>query len=178
VAALTATPNQAYTPQVVALNASGSTDNDATPISAYSFDCGNGQKTGWQASATTSCNFTKAGNYNASVQVRDTAGLVSTKVNANVKILADVAPNAALTVSNTKPAKGQTITADASGSTSVDKSPIATYRFDCGNGQTTGQQVSATTTCTYPTAGNYTVKVFVTDTVGLVGTANVKIQVK
>ena len=67
---------------------------------------------------------------------------------------------------------------DASGSTSVDKSPIASYRFSCGNGVTSGEQSGATFTCSYPQAGSYTVQVWVTDTVGLVGTKTGKFKVR
>jgi hypothetical protein len=174
---LTATPAQQYVPQVVTLDASGSTDTDATPIASYSFNCGNGQTTGPQPGATTSCNYTTAGNFSASVTVKDTAGLATTK-KVTVRILADAAPSPNLQLSSAKIQRGQSITADASGSTDVDKTPIATYRFDCGNGTVTGQQTSATTVCTYPSIGTFTVQVWVTDTLGQVASTTKKVQVQ
>ncbi|HEY3002858.1 MAG TPA: right-handed parallel beta-helix repeat-containing protein, partial [Kribbellaceae bacterium] len=106
VAALSATPGQAYVPQVVSLDASGSTDADATGIAAYAFECGDGQTTGWQPSPTASCNYTVAGNYTAAVTVRDTAGL-STRTTTPVTILADVPPHAVLKLTPSKIKKGQ-----------------------------------------------------------------------
>src|SRR5205085_1358785 len=66
-----------------------------------------------------------------------------------------------------------TLTANASTSTDTDATPIATYRFDCGNGVTVGPGIAKTTTCSYSTAGSYTVKVTVTDTTGHASTTSV-----
>ena len=109
--------------------------------------------------------------------VRDTAGLSTTKT-VRVKINPDTAPTAQLTVSPTNPTRNTPVRLDASGSTSDDKSPIATFRFSCGNGVTSGEQVGATFTCSYAQAGSYTAQVWVTDTVGLVGTKTAKFKVR
>ena len=122
-ARLTVTPSQAYRPQQVVLNASASSDADG-PLASYSYDCGNGQTTGPLTTPTKTCDYPNAGTFTASVTVTDTGGLTS-KATAQVKILADVAPAAALKLSKSNIKRGQSITADASGSTSVDKSPIA-----------------------------------------------------
>ena len=159
------------------LDASGSTDTDGTPIASYSFVCGNGQTSGTQPGATYTCSYPKAGTFTASVTVRDTAGLATTRT-VRVKINPDTAPTAQLSVSPTNPTRNTPVRLDASGSTSVDKSPIATFRFSCGNGVTSGEQVGATYTCSYAQAGNYTVQVWVTDTVGLVGTRTAKFKVR
>jgi parallel beta-helix repeat protein len=81
----------------------------------------------------------------------------------------DTPPVAALTVS---PASGDVnliVTADASASTDTDgTSPIASYRFDFGDGSpVVGPQASATANHTYTETGTYTVTVTVTDTAGL-----------
>ena len=81
-------------------------------------------------------------------------------------------------MSPTNPLHGTPVLLDASGSTSVDKSPIATFRFSCGNGVTSGEQAGTTFTCSYAKAGNYTAQVWVTDTVGLVGTRTAKFKVR
>jgi PKD repeat protein len=175
-ARLTATPSQAYRPQQVVLDASASSDADGRPLVSYTFDCGNGQTTGPLTTATTTCTYQNAGTYTTAVTVRDTDGLTS-RATARVKILADVAPTADLTLSKASVSRGQPITADASGSTSVDKSPIATYQFNCGIGAAKPPQTTATTTCTYSAAGMYTVQVTVTDTVGLSDTATKKVKV-
>lgn len=165
-ARLTATPNQAYRPQDVVLNAGSSSDADGRPLVSYTFDCGNGQTTGALTTSSTTCGYPNAGTFTSRVTVRDTAGLTSTAT-AQVRILADVPPTARLTLSRSSIRPGQSITADASGSTSVDKSPIATYQFSCGNGPAKPVQTTPTTTCTYPSIGLFTVRVTVTDTVGL-----------
>ncbi len=176
-ARITASPSQAYVPQVVTLSASGSTDTDNTPIAGYAFDCGNGQSRGSEASPTFSCSYTAAGTYSASTTVRDTAGLTRT-VSTTVRILADVPPNAVIDLSSTRIKRYQSVTVSGERSTSVDNSPIATYRFDCGNGLATGERTSPTFTCQYVDTGNYTVRIWVKDTVGLVDTASDKLQVR
>ena len=174
---LKATPATGFVPQDVVLDAGGSTDNDGTPIASYSFVCGNGQTSGTQPGSTYTCSYPNAGTFTASVTVRDTAGLSTTKT-VRVKIDPDTAPTAQLSVSPTNPLHGTPVLLDASGSTSVDKSPIATFRFSCGNGVTSGEQVGTTYTCSYAKAGNYTAQVWVTDTVGLVGTRTAKFKVR
>jgi parallel beta-helix repeat protein len=165
-ARLTATPNQAYRPQQVVLNAGASSDADGRPLADYTFDCGNGQTSGALTTSSFTCSYPNAGTFTSRVTVRDTAGVTSTAT-AQVKILADVAPTANLTLSKSNIGRGQSITANATGSTSVDKSPIATYQFNCGSGPAKPIQTTPTTSCTYTSIGLFTVRVTVTDTVGL-----------
>jgi hypothetical protein len=178
VVALTATPASAYVPQDVVLDASGSTDTDNAPIASYSFFCGNSTSSGVQASPRFTCSYPRSGSFTASVTVRDTLGLSASK-SVSVKILADVAPTAALTATPNQISGGSgTSTLSAAGSTSVDKSPIANYRFDCGSGTYGAAQTSPTTTCSFNGVNQYTVRVLVTDTVGLSSTASTKVLVK
>lgn len=177
VAALRANPASGYAPQAVLLDASGSSDTDQTPIASYTFSCGNGQSGAAQPGANYTCNYPAAGSYTASVVVRDTAGLSSSR-SVTVKILADAAPNAVLTLSSNQVSRGASMTADASGSSDDDKTPIATYRFDCGNGVQTPEQTSPRTTCVYPASGNFTVRVWVTDTAHLTSSATKTVHVK
>jgi PKD domain len=81
-------------------------------------------------------------------------------------------------LSATRIVRGQSVAADGSASTDPDATPVATYRFDCGNGQVTGDQTSPTTTCTYPTTGTFTVRMRVTDTAGMAATTTKKVQVR
>jgi parallel beta-helix repeat protein len=177
VASLQVTPSTQYVSLPVTLNASGSTDADATPIATYAFSCGDGTATHTGSAATWACTYTRTGTFTASVRVTDTGGLGSTAT-ARVTVLGDSAPTASLSLSSTKISRGQSVVADASGSRDTDPWPIATYRFDCGNGQTTGEQQSTNKTCTYSTTGTFTVRVWVTDTAGLVSTTSKKVQVK
>lgn len=59
-------------------DARGSSDNDGTPIASYTFDWGDGTKTGPQTGATASHGYGKSGNFTVTVTVRDSAGLSST----------------------------------------------------------------------------------------------------
>jgi hypothetical protein len=95
----------------------------------------------------------------------DTAGLSSTAT--QTVTVTDSAPSASLVV---QPSTGPTllpVTADASGSTDTDGTPIASYRFNFGDGTAViGPQASPTAPHTYRTAGVYTASVTVTDTAG------------
>jgi PKD repeat protein len=105
------------------------------------------------------------------VTVRDTAGL-SSSATGQVTVT-DAAPTARLVLQ----ASGLVLTADASTSTDGDATPIASYRFDFGDGSAAvGPQTGAIAVHTYQAAGHYTVTVTVTDTAGL--TSTVKRQVK
>jgi parallel beta-helix repeat protein len=165
-ARLTATPSQAYRPQQVVLNAGASTDADGRPLVSYTFDCANGQTSGALTTSSYTCSYPNAGTFTARVTVADTGGLTSSAT-AQVKIMADVPPTADLKLNKSSIKLKQSVIADASGSTSVDKSPIATYQFDCGSGPAKPIQITPTTTCTYTSIGLFTVRVTVTDTVGL-----------
>ncbi|HEY3531220.1 MAG TPA: right-handed parallel beta-helix repeat-containing protein [Nocardioides sp.] len=178
VAALSATPSTQYVTFPVTLDASGSTDNDSYPIATYAFTCGNGTATHTGTDPTWSCTYGATGTFTATVKVTDTLGLASTAT-TKVTVIGDQAPKAVLSLSATKVRPGQSITADGSASTDTDPWPIATYRFDCGNNlQTTPDQASPTTTCTYKLTGNYTVRMWVTDTQGKVSSTTKKVQVK
>jgi parallel beta-helix repeat protein len=83
----------------------------------------------------------------------------------------DQPPVAALSVAPTTGTAPLLVTADASASTDADQSPIATYRFDFGDGTIIGPQSGPTAMHTYTGLGTYTVSLRVTDTAGLSSTA-------
>jgi hypothetical protein len=84
---------------------------------------------------------------------------------------ADAPPAAALVVTVAGPAS-LAVTADASASSDTDATPIATYRFDFGDGTPpVGPQSGALASHTYGAAGTYTVTVVVTDLAGLTSSA-------
>jgi PKD domain-containing protein len=88
----------------------------------------------------------------------------------------DEPPTAVLSVT---PATGTTpveVTADASGSSDTDATPIATYRFDFGDGTTVGPQAGDKASHTYTQGGTFTVTV--TDTAGLSSTATSQVTIK
>jgi PKD repeat protein len=175
-AVLKATPPPVYVNTAVILDASASHTSFA-PIATYAFTCGNGTSVPASASPTATCVYTQAGTYTAKVTVRDLAGLSAT-ASTTIKVLPDAPPKPVLSLSATQIVRGQSVVADGSASTDPDATHIATYRFDCGNGQVTGDQTSPRTTCFYPTSGSFTVHMWVTDTGGNVATTSKKVQVK
>jgi PKD repeat protein len=177
-AALTVTPASGLAPLQVSASASGSTDADATPIATYAFDWGDGSAgTGPQTSATSSHTFTSPGSYTVIVTVKDTAGLSSTATKV-VTVNSDSAPVASLSVTPNPVAVQLPVSADASRSTDVDGTPIATYSFDWGDGTPkTGPQTGSSAPHTYATSGTYTVTVTVTDTANLSSTATKSVTV-
>ena len=69
-------------------------------------------------------------------------------------------------------------TADASHSTDMDASPIATYTLDFGDGTVAvGPQAAATASHVYAASGSYRITVTVTDTAGLSSVATAAVTV-
>jgi parallel beta-helix repeat protein len=89
----------------------------------------------------------------------------------------DAPPTAVLSVSPDSGAPPLVVTADASGSTDTDATPIASYRFDFGDGAIVGPQAGATASHTFSQAGTFTVAVTVKDTAGLASTATSQVVV-
>ncbi len=176
-AALTVTPSSGTAPLAVTASASGSTDNDGTPIATYRFDFGDGSApVGPQSGATSSHTYTALGTFTVTVTVTDTAGLAST-VTRQVTVT-DAPPSAALTVSPSAGATPLTVQADASASRDSDPTPIATYTFTFGDGTAAvGPQSTPTASHTYTSSGNFTVTVVVRDTGGLSSTASARVHV-
>ena len=165
-ALLKLTPKSGPAPLSVTADASASSDPDPTPIASYTFDFGDGSAAvGPQAGAAAHHIYTKAGTYTVKVTVTDTAGLSSsTTATATV---GDGPPAVVLTVTPSSGSAPLAVTADASASTDGDATPIATYKFDFGDGSpVVGPQVGATATHTFTVGGAYNVTVTVTDTAG------------
>jgi PKD repeat protein len=178
VAALNVTPSSGRVNLAVTADASGSTDPDATPIASYTFDFGDGSAAvGPQPGATANHTYTRAGTYTVQVTVKDTAGLSSTAT--KTVAVTDAAPVASLTTSPSSIRSGQSLTANASGSTDTDGTPIATYTFNFGDGTPiVGPQSAPTARHTYTKRGDFTVTVTVRDTAGNASTASKKIKVR
>jgi parallel beta-helix repeat protein len=170
-ATLDVTPGAGFAPLAVVADASGSTDTDATRIASYSFDFGDGSPAvGPQPSATADHLYTAGGTFTVTVTVTDSAGLSSQATRqVSVSVGSHSPPGAALSVTPDTGPIDLAVTADASASTDDDGfSPIASYRFDFGDGSpAVGPQASATAAHTYTAPGTYTLAVTVTDTAGL-----------
>jgi parallel beta-helix repeat protein len=176
-AALSVTPTSGMQPLVVTADASGSTDNDPSPIASYTFNFGDGTVVGPQAGATANHTYTTAGTFTVTVTVRDTIGQVSS-TSATVTVQAELAPVAVLTVTPNNGHRPLLVTADASASSDTDGTPIASYTFNFGDGTVVGPQAGATATHTFTRKGNFTVRVTVTDTAGLSSTASKSVRVR
>jgi len=176
-AALTLSPSSGPAPLNVSADASGSRDDDETPIATYAFDFGDGTVKGPQAAATAEHRYRDPGAYTVKVTVTDTAGLSATATTqVSVTEVADAPPAATLTVTPGSGRAPLTVTADASSSTDTDQTPIASYKFDFGDGSVTGPQSSPTANHTYQSAGTYTLTATVTDTAGLSSTATTQVS--
>jgi parallel beta-helix repeat protein len=176
-AALSVTPSSGTLDLAVTANASASTDTDATPIASYAFDFGDGSPiAGPQAGPTAPHTYTATGTYTVTVTVTDSGGQ-SSLATAQVTVT-DAPPVAVLNLSSTSVAVGATLTADASQSSDTDRTGIAGYTFDFGDGTApVGPQSQPTATHVYKTTGTVTVKVTVRDTAGLTSTAQRKVRV-
>jgi parallel beta-helix repeat protein len=171
VAVLSVTPSSGEAPLLVSADASGS--SSPIGIASYAFDFGDGSAgTGPQTSASTSHSYPQVGTYTMTVTVTDTDGQSSTAT-AQVRARApDEPPTAVLSVTPRSGAAPLAVTADASGSTDPDATPIDSYTFDFGDGTVVGPQPAATATHTYPAVGSFPVTVTVTDTAGNSATAS------
>jgi parallel beta-helix repeat protein len=171
-ARLGVSPATGTTPLLVTADASASTPGTA-PISSYSFDFGDGTKIGPQQDAVATHTYTAAGTHTVTVTVTDVNGLTA-KTTQSVTV--GQGPTAHLTVNPTSGAAPLPVTADASAST-PGNSPITSYTFNFGDGNTVGPQPGATAKHTYAAAGVYTVTVTVTDANGLTSQATQAVTV-
>lgn len=174
VAALTVTPSTDYVPATVTLDATGSTDPEGGPLT-YSLTCGNGTPAVLTPTAT--CSYQTAGTFTAGATVTDDHGATSS-VTKSVTVKADEAPTVVLAPIKSRAKVNEKLLVNASGSTDPDKTPIASYRIDCGNGVVFGPGPASSATCQYGRAGTYTIRVTVTDTIGQTGSASKSVRVR
>jgi len=114
VASLSASPTQGFAPLTVSFNGSGSTDPDGSVVS-YTFSFGDGSADVTQSSPTIQHTYNNAGDYFATLTVKDNSGASSSNI-ASVEIKAIAAPDlivSALTVSNNQAGEGNKVTLKA-----------------------------------------------------------------
>ena len=165
------TATQLASPQLtVRADGSGSTDPDVTPIASCSVTFGDGSAPVVITPPTTTCDHTYAasGTYTVTLTATDTGGLTSTPATASVTVQAEQIPVARLSLTQLAPTPPQTVRADGSTSTDPDHTPIASYRFDWGDGSaaTTTTAPTATAQHAYAAGGAYTVTLIATDSGG------------
>lgn len=150
-------------PLTVNVNGANSVDPDGSIVS-YAWSFGNGQTaTGPTASVT----YTTAASYQIRLTVTDNNGGTRSVTTTVVVSGANVAPVASFTALPTSGPAPLLVQVDATSSVDPDGS-IASYRWDFGNGVTA---TGARTQVTYPVAGNYVLKLTVTDNRGATHTA-------
>ncbi len=169
-ASFTASPNPVATGIQVTFNGAGSTDPDGT-IAKYEWDLdGNGTyETDTGATATTTNTYATAANLTIGLRVTDNNGATATTTRALT--VQNRAPTASFTASPNPVPTGTPVAFDASGSTDPDGT-IAKYEWDLdGNGTyETNTGTTATTSKTYATAANLTIRLRVTDNEGATAT--------
>jgi PKD repeat protein len=110
------------------------------------------------------------------VTATDTAGNASSATTQVAVNRPDLPPAAAVAVTPASGLVPLAVTADASGSTDTDDTPIASNKFSFGDGSAAvGPQTGATASHTYSAAGTYTVTATVTDAAGKSSTATAQV---
>ncbi|HEU4913475.1 MAG TPA: PKD domain-containing protein, partial [Actinomycetes bacterium] len=122
---------------------------------------------------TTNATFSIPGTYVLQLEAFDGVN----RSTANVTVVSNGPPNAAVSVSPPNGNSPLPVTADASGSTDTDGVGIASYTFDFGDGSAKVTQAGPVAKHTYASGGNHTVTVTVTDTAGLFGSAKAAVAV-
>ena len=162
------TVSQLFTPALtLRADASGSTDTDATPIASYQFDFGDGSPvvTTTAPTATAQHTYAAMGPYTVTLTATDTANKTSTPASTTITVQPDFPPVAGVAVTQLA-TPALTVSANGSGSTDTDLTPIASYQFDFGDGSPVVATTAPTASAqhTYAAAGPYTVTLTVTDT--------------
>ena len=177
-ATVTATANQApkaslkmtsapaaVAPTTATFDASASSDPEGRPLT-YTFTCGNGTKVGPQTSAVATCSYSSGGTFNVKLSVTDDAGQQASSPNIKLVIGSNKPPVARVTVTLSSRTAPSVATLDASQSSDPEGTAL-TYTYTCGNGVVVAPTTSSKATCSYSTAGRYTVTVKVVDGSGL-----------
>ncbi|MCK5559949.1 MAG: PKD domain-containing protein, partial [Thermoplasmata archaeon] len=149
--------------QTVYFDGSGSYDPDSDPLS-YKWDFGDGTSTGWQNNSNASHSYNSIGNYTVTLTVDDgilkdsdicIVHVTSPGGGSNTAPVADAGPDQNATVN-------QTVYFDGSGSYDPEADPL-TYKWNFGDGATTGWQSNCNSSHIYNVAGNYSATIFVND---------------
>jgi hypothetical protein len=128
-------------------------------------------------SPTYSAPFTLPSSATVTYRSWDTAGNAEGPKSQAIAI-ANQAPVAALAVSPASGVAPFAVTADGSGSTDPDSTPISSYTFNFGDGTAAVTQASATAIHTYTKTGTFTVTVTARDTAGITGAATEQVVSK
>jgi PKD repeat protein len=145
----------------VYFDGTGSYDPDSDPLT-YHWDFGDGTTTGWTNLSSVSHTYSNVGNYTVTLKVTD--GYLNdsdfcmafiTQGGVNKAPVADAGSDQNAKIN-------QTVYFDGSGSYDPDNDPLL-YKWDFGDGYSTGWQSDCNSTHVYYTAGNYTATLYVKD---------------
>ncbi len=164
--------------RTVLANASASKDADGDRLQ-YRFSLGDGRCTGWQDSPVVYHTYESDRSYTCTLKVRDLRGGESGRVSASIDAGGAVPnhrPTAVLLLSSTEVGPGIPVTLDGAESSDRDQGPLE-YRFDWGDGSSTGWVDVPTSEHIYIGEGNYTVVLQVRDPGQLVDSTSLNIIV-
>ena len=160
----------------ILLSGTNSSDPDGE-VNSYNFDFGDGYTSGWTPSATVSHSYSKSGDYNVSLQVKDDDGALS-KRSANLTIHVNYPPIPRLMTTTPSGQVGEVIALNGATSTDLEGS-VSEYYFEYGDGQNSGWIDAAETIHIYNEIGAYYVTMRVEDDDGAVSenTSSVRIDI-
>lgn len=160
--------------QLINFNASASRAAPGRTIVSYRWDFGSGS---FGDGPIIAKGYNTPGTYNVTLTVTDDAGQVGTATQSVTVGGSGTGPQASLTVSPSAGTPSTNFFFDASAS-STTGATIVEYRFTFGDGTPDVVGTSRTTTHRYATAGSYTARVTIRDSLGRTATATTSVNVQ
>ncbi len=177
IASFTTTPSTAQSGVAISFNAAASSDPDGT-IAKYEWDFdGNGSyETDAGTTATTSKALTTVGAITIGLRVTDSNGASATTT--RTVTITNAPPTASFTANPNPAPTGTSVAYDASGSKDIDGT-IGKYEWDLdGNGTyETNTGTTASASSSYATVGSRTIRLRVTDNLGVTATSSVSVSI-
>jgi PKD repeat protein len=157
-------------------DASASTGAAGHTIASYTWNWGDGAPVETRGSATNSHIFTATGTYLVLLTVADESGQKGTTTQSVVVIAGN--PQPVITFSPSTGIHPVVIAFNSTGSTTTSGASIATYAWDFGD-PLSGSNTSALANPTHQfnTAGTFTVRLTITDSLGRVGTITITVTI-
>lgn len=160
--------------ETVFFNASTSTAGPGHTIASYSWDFGDGSK---GSGVAPSHAYAVTGTYTVVLTVKDESGQSSSASQTVGVGLQTPAPSASFTFSPATPAVNQTVTFDASRSTTAQGQTIKFYDWTFGDGSVPQRTTTPVVGHQYGIAGTFSVNLVVTDSANRTGSISTPITV-